>query len=118
MALSVKEKLRKALAIAGDTYTLDDILIEIQEGRMQSFVEGESWAVTQIVDFPRKRYLEIVFAVGNLDELKAIYPRIEAFAKDNLADGMRAFGRAGWIRQFEIDKHGWSETTRVYVREF
>lgn len=118
MALSVKDKLQRALALAGNTYTLEDILIEINEGRMQSFAEGESWAVTQIVDFPRKRYVEIVFAVGNLDELKAIYPRIEAFAKDNLADGMRAFGRPGWMRQFNIEKHGWSETTRVYLREF
>jgi len=118
MALSVKQKLRKALAVAGDTYTLDDILAEINEGRMQSFVEGESWAVTQIVDFPRKRYVEIVFAVGNLNELKLIYPKLEAFAREIEADGLRAFGRPGWMRQFEIDKHGWVEMTRVYVREF
>jgi hypothetical protein len=85
---------------------------------MQSFVEGESWVVTQIVDFPRKRYLEIVFAVGNLDELKAIYPKLELFAREIQADGLRAMGRPGWMRQFEIDKHGWVETTRVYVREF
>lgn len=118
MGLSVKDKLRKALAIAGNTYTLDDILHEISEGRMQSFAEGESWAVTQIVDFPRKRYVEIVFAVGHLDELKTIYPRIEQFAREIQADGLRAFGRPGWMKQFQIDKHGWSETTRVYVREF
>lgn len=118
MALSVKDKLRKALKVAGDTYTLEDILIEINEGRMQSFVEGESWAVTQIVDFPRKRYLEIVFAIGNIDELKVIYPQVERYAREIAADGMRAFGRPGWMKQFQIEKHGWSETTRVYVREF
>lgn len=118
MGLSVKQKFRKALKIAGDTYTPDDILHALSEGHMQSFVEGESWVVTQIVDFPRKRYLEIVFAVGNLDELKRIYPKLESFAREIEADGLRAFGRPGWMRQFEIDKHGWVETTRVYVREF
>lgn len=118
MALSVKKKLRKALAVAGDTYTFEDILHEIQAGNMQSFAEGESWVVTQIVDFPQKRYLEIVFAVGNLDELKAIYPLLEDFARSNLCDGLRAFGRKGWMRQFEIDKAGWVETTRTYVKEF
>lgn len=118
MALSVKQKLDRALAISGNAYTFEDILHEIHEGRMQSFAEGESWAVTQIVDFPRKRYVEIVFAIGNLDELKTIYPRIEDFAKAHMADGLRAFGRPGWMRQFNIDKHGWAETTRVYVREF
>lgn len=118
MALSVKKKLRKALAVAGDTYTFEDILNEINEGRMQSFAEGESWVVTQIVDFPRKRYLEIVFAVGDLPDLKAIYPTLEDFARTNLCDGMRAFGRPGWMRQFEIDTVGWVETTRTYVKEF
>ena len=118
MVLSVKQKLAKALAVAGDAYTLDDILHEIEEGRMQSFAEGESWVVTQIIDFPRKRYLEIVFAIGNLDELKGIYPRLEQFARDNLCDGMRAFGRQGWMRQFEIDRAGWVETTRTYIKEF
>jgi len=118
MGLSVKQKLRKALAVAGHTYELEDILQEIKERTMHSFVEGESWVVTQVVDFPRKRYLEIVFAVGNLDELKRIYPKLEAFAREIQADGLRAFGRPGWMRQFEIDKHGWVETTRVYVREF
>lgn len=118
MALSVKQKLRKALAVAGHTYTLEDILHEISEGHMQSFVDGESWVVTQIVSFPRKQYVEIVFAVGNLDELKRIYPLLERFAREIGADGLRAFGRPGWMRQFEIDKHGWVETTRVYVREF
>lgn len=118
MGLSVKKKLDRALALAGHAYTLEDILHEIHEGRMQSFAEGESWAVTQIVDFPRKRYVEIVFAVGNLTELKEIYPRIEQFGREIQADGLRAFGRPGWMRQFNIDKHGWAETTRVYVREF
>lgn len=118
MGLSVKQKLRKALAVAGDTYTFEDILHEIEDGRMQSFAEGDSWVVTQVVDFPQKRFLEIVFAIGNLDELKVIYPRLEAFARDNICDGMRAFGRPGWMRQFEIDKAGWVETTRTYVKEF
>lgn len=118
MALTVQDKLRKALAIAGDAYALEDILAAINEGQMQSFVEGESWVVTQIVDFPRKRYLEIVFAIGNLPELKLIYPRLEIYAREIAADGLRAFGRPGWMKQFEIDKHGWVETTRVYVREF
>jgi hypothetical protein len=118
MGLSVKKKLRKALAIAGDTYTFEDILNEINEGHMQSFAEGESWVVTQIVDYPRKRYLEIVFGVGHLPELKMIYPRVEAFARDNLCDAMRILGRPGWMRQFEIDTVGWVETTRTYVKEF
>jgi hypothetical protein len=118
MGLSVKQKLRKALKVAGDTYTFEDILFEIDQGNMQSFAEGESWVVTQIVDFPQKRFLEIVFAIGNLDELKAIYPRLEDFARDNVCDGLRAFGRPGWMRQLEIDKAGWVETSRTYIKEF
>jgi len=50
--------------------------------------------------------------------LKMIYPRVEAFARDNLCDAMRILGRPGWMRQFEIDTVGWVETTRTYVKEF
>lgn len=118
MALSVEQKLRKALAYAGNTYTLDDILHEIREGAMQSFVKGDTWIVTQFADYPRKRYLEIVFAVGEIQDVKDMLPDLEDFAKLNLADGLRVFGRPGWARQFEIDKAGWVETTRLYVKEF
>ena len=52
----------------GGFYTLNDILTSIAEGKMQSFMEGDSWAVTKIVNFPRARLLEIMVALGNLDE--------------------------------------------------
>lgn len=118
MGLSVEKKLARALALAGNTYTLDDILFEISEGRMQSFVQGDTWVVTQFVDYPRKRYLEIVLAVGAIQDIRDRLPQIEDFAKQHLAEGLRVFGRPGWARQFEIDRHGWVETTRLYVKEF
>ena len=44
-------KLARVLDRMGGLYTLNDILTMIAKGQMQSFVEGESWAVTQICQF-------------------------------------------------------------------
>ena len=53
----------------GGLYTLNDILTAIAEGRMQSFVEGNSWVITQVMSFPRAKVLEVFAAVGDLDDL-------------------------------------------------
>ena len=42
-------KLARVLERMGGLYTVQDILNLIAIGKMQSFTEGDSWAVTQIV---------------------------------------------------------------------
>ena len=55
-------KFAKALARQGDLYTLQDILDRLADGRMQSFAENNSWMITQISNFPRRRVLEVIAA--------------------------------------------------------
>ena len=52
-------QVEKALDRMGNTHSLPDILALIEDGAMQSFAMGPTWAITQILDFPRKRVLEI-----------------------------------------------------------
>ena len=54
----------------GGLYTLHDILTAIAEGKMQSFVEGDTWAITKIAVFPRARLLEIMIVVGDLKTVR------------------------------------------------
>ena len=67
----------------GGFYTLNDILTSIAEGKTQSFMEGDSWVVTKIVNFPRARLLEIMVALGNIDECRALHDRILDFARED-----------------------------------
>ena len=99
-------KLAKVLDRMGGVYLVSDILDAIAAGRMQSFVEGDSWVITQVVQFPRARMLEIIAAVGDRKECLKIYDeRILQYAKDNDIPLVQAYGRHGWL--IDARKRGW-----------
>jgi hypothetical protein len=90
-------KLARVLERMGSTYLLSDILTGIAEGRMQSFAEHDSWAVCKVVQFPRARMLEIMIALGDIDECRILHDRILQFARDNDISLLQAYGRRGWF---------------------
>ena len=67
----------------GGLYTVSDILAAIAAGHMQSFAEGDSWAITQVVQFPRARLLEILIALGDIEQCRTLHSRILQYARDN-----------------------------------
>ena len=91
------KKLEKLLARMGGLYTVGDILERIGSGRMQSFTHGESWVVTQIGVFPQKRVLEIIAAVGDIDELRILHDKVLNFALEMEIPVIQAYGRLGWV---------------------
>lgn len=107
------KKLARALDRMGGLFTVQDILNAIAENKMQSFVEGESWAVTQIAAFPRATVLEIVAVVGDLDELRPLHDRILAYAAEIGASLVQAYGREGWLE--DAKQRGWRVKARSYL---
>src|SRR4029077_11551047 len=112
-ALVYHEKLERALDYQGGLYALSDILERIADGTMQSWVEGNSWAVTQISVYPRRRLLEIVAAVGDLPDCRILHDRILKFANDMDVDLVAAYGRRGWAR--DAERNGWKIKTESYL---
>lgn len=106
-------KLARALSRMGAVYTVNDILRAIAEGRMQSFAEGDSWAVTQVVDYPRARMLDILVALGELGALRKLHDRILEYAERNDIALVQAYGRRGWIN--DAKSHGWKVRTTSYL---
>lgn len=106
-------KLAKVLDRMGALWTVQDILSAIAAGKMQSFVEGDSWAITQIADFPRARVLEILVALGDLEQCRRLHRRILQFARDNDIGLVQAYGRRGWIR--DATALGWRVRTTSYL---
>ena len=106
-------KLQRALDAGGGLYALPDILDRIANGTMQSWVHNNSWAITQISVFPRKRSLEIVTAVGDLRDCRILHGKILAFAKEMGVDLVAAYGRRGWAR--DAERHGWKIKTVSYL---
>jgi hypothetical protein len=106
-------KLERALDFQGGLYALTDILERCSDGRMQSWVQSNSWAVTQISIYPRRRMLEIVAAVGDLGDLRILHGRILKFANQMDVDLVAAYGRRGWTR--DADRNGWTIKTVSYL---
>ena len=73
-------KLKRVLARAGDLYTVQDILDELAANTMQSFVEGESVAITRIALYPRCKVVEVLAVVGKVDEARVLHDRVLIFA--------------------------------------
>ena len=104
-------RLRRALDIGGNTHTADDIALAVGEGRMQSWTNGDSLVVTEVLQYPRKTALNVVLAVGYLDEVLATIPDFEAFAREHGCDLMRMQGRKGWARV--LPAYGWAPDNKV-----
>jgi len=110
-------KLARVLDRMGGLYTLHDILDAIAAGRMQSFMEGDSWAITRVMDHPRGRGLEIFAVVGDLDDLRILHDRLMTYAFEIGARVITAYGRKGWLN--DAQQRGWKVKARsfVYQRE-
>ena len=106
-------KLARLLERMGGLYTLHDILTAIAEGRMQSFVENETWAITKIAIFPRARLLEIMVVVGDLGDCQKLLDRIYQFADENDIGLVQAYGRRGWFNHPLTS--GWKIRTKSYL---
>jgi hypothetical protein len=103
----------------GGTYLLSDILTAISEGRMQSFCSGNSWAITQIQDFPRARQLQLIAMVGDLADIDGLHSKILAYADEVNAGLLSTYGRLGWLREGSYARLGWRLKSRnqLYVKE-
>jgi hypothetical protein len=106
-------KLARVLDRMGGLYTLNDILDLIADGRMQSFVEGESWALTRIAQYPRAKVVEVLAVVGRLDEARILHDRILIFAAEVGASVIQAYGRTGWMP--DARRRGWKVKAKNYV---
>jgi len=95
--MTYEQKLGRVLDTMGGLYLLDDILTAIGEGRMQSFAVNNSWAVTQVSQFPRAKRLQIVAAVGDFEDMDALNRKILCYADEVNAGLVSAFGRRGWM---------------------
>ena len=106
--------LRRALRAGGDTHTVDDLFSEIASGHKQSFAYGSTWAITQVLDFPRKRVLELFMVVGKGDELSLLEGEIIKYAESIGADFIKTQGRVGWRRRAK--EMGWTQTHSTFIK--
>ena len=106
-------KLERVLSRMGDLYRVSDILEAISARRMQSFVEGESIAITRIASYPRAKAVEVLAVVGSLDDARVLHDRVLEFAAREGATAIIAYGRPGWAD--DARRRGWKVKAKNYV---
>ena len=89
-------KFEKALRLSNNLYNLDDIASDLRNGRMQGHTIGNSWALTQVHDWPRRRSVNIMYVIGEVPDMLELEAKVEKWAKEVGANLMTATGREGW----------------------
>lgn len=107
----LQRRLLRALDVAGKTHAPDDVAAAVEAGRMQAWNRGDSLVVTEVLEYPRARALNVFLAVGNLDEVLDLIPDMAAFGREQGCTMMRMQGRRGWARV--LPALGWREQKQV-----
>lgn len=94
------------------THTKDHIWQRLEAGRAQLWPLSQSAVVTEIVGYDNGiQHLRLWLAGGDLDELRAFVPQLEAFGRDNGCSKVVIIGRKGWTRA--LASQGYSEPKTV-----
>jgi len=115
--ISYPQKLARVLDAMGGLYTVDDLLTRIHDQRMQSFAVNNTWAITQVNDFPRAKQLQVVAMVGDMSDFEPMHAAILDYADQNNVGLISAYGRRGWM-PWALG-HGWKVKAKnwLYHRE-
>lgn len=118
---AVKHMIEDALEHGTGRMDADDVLSLLKSGGMGLWViineEGTpevlAALVTEMVDYPQKRVLDLSLMGGRRADLWLhILPQLETFAASAGCQQVQIHGRAGWGRVT-----GYPETARVFVKE-
>jgi hypothetical protein len=111
--IGYQEKLTRVLDRMGGLYLLDDILTRVNDGRMQSFAVNNSWAITEIQQYPRASQLQVLAIVGDLGDTAALNDKVLAFARDVGVGLVSTHGRRGWLAHGHA--LGWKLKSRSFL---
>lgn len=98
--------IERALAYSGGTHTFEDVAELIVSGKAQLWPAQRGVAVTEIVEYPRKRVLHVFLAAGDMDQLLDMIDAAADWGRSQGATAMTMSGRMGWLRV--LDKHGFT----------
>lgn len=91
--------LRKGLRFGKKTHSVADIRKCLENGTMQAVFNDDACIITQIVDYPQKRVMDVFMCVGdNLNAVKALKGDLMDLAKKHEVALGRAFVRGGLVR--------------------
>lgn len=108
--------LENALAIDG-THSLEDVHTALAEGKAQLFACATGACVTEVVQTPRKKYLRVWLAGGDMAAMRELHPQVMAYGRSQGCTSVVMHGRKGWERTFLTREEGWRPALVTFERE-
>lgn len=94
-----REAMLPAIAMTDGTHTEDDVLAELLSGRMRLWRNGSSACITEFIQYPRLKTINVFLAGGNLQEIAPLQAEIENFGRKNGCQRACLLAvREGWTR--------------------
>jgi hypothetical protein len=108
-------RLQAALAHAGNTHTLADVIERVKDGRAQFWGDQRACIVTELVRYPRRCDVRYWLAAGELRGVLALEDQVNRWAVIEGADRAQLIGRPGWGRFAQ--ERGWQRAGVVLRKE-
>jgi len=93
-----RHHIEAALEYSGGTHVYEDVERAILSGRMQIWPGKKSAAVTEIIEYARKKVLHVFLAGGEMDELIDMIDSATAWGRTQGCTSLTLSGRRGWER--------------------
>lgn len=101
-----EEFLENALRRGNSRHTLRDIFDAVLAGKMQLWLTARACVVTQVGDYPQEKVLSILWAAGDLANIKEHLSDLKTWACELGCQSIEVpNARRGWSKIF-----GWKET--------
>lgn len=91
-----RDFLLPAIALLRGTHTEEDVVASLLAGRMRLWLGREFAAVTEIIQQPRIKEMNVFIAGGNMDALVAMKDAFENHGREMGCDRVTIRGREGW----------------------
>ena len=107
-------KLHKALALPWATRDFETVIADLRAGKLQAFWDDADEAIilTETCVSPRRRFLNIFLAAGNLKALYRLQPKVVAYARENGITQAQGIMRPEWGPV--LSKRGWKKWAEIW----
>jgi len=115
MTPALLDGIEKALAYAGDTHTVGEVLSMVANGQAQMWVAENALIVTEVHTYPRHQAVHFWLAAGELDAVIELSHEVLRQAKDAGITRATLMGRKGWVRA--LADEGWKPSKLVAMEK-
>ena len=108
--------LEAALEYADGTFNIIDVADGIAMGNMHIWPTEDAVAVTQIVNYPRKKVIHAFLVGGKLEGIMKLEKTVVRWAKSQKCHSLTLTGRSGWSKSL-LTEIGYKSTSISMSKE-